>query len=141
MNSFSFFLSGKLFICPQILNDSFAGQSNLGRRSLLFMTLNIIANPFQPAVSFENSALSLMETPMQVTNFYFLKFLKIFKEDFIHLFLERGNGKEKERERSINVWFPLMCPTLGTWSITQACAPRLGIKLATLWFAGWCSIH
>ena len=25
MNSFSFFLSGKLFICPSILNDSFAG--------------------------------------------------------------------------------------------------------------------
>ena len=25
MNSFSFFLSGKLFICPSILNDNFAG--------------------------------------------------------------------------------------------------------------------
>ena len=34
MNSFSFTLSGKHFICPQIVNDSFAGQSNLGCRSL-----------------------------------------------------------------------------------------------------------
>ena len=41
MNSFSFTLSGKHFICPSILNDSFAGWSNLGCRSLLFITLNI----------------------------------------------------------------------------------------------------
>ena len=41
MNSFSFFLFGKLTIYPSILNDSFAGQSSLGCWSLLFMTLNI----------------------------------------------------------------------------------------------------
>ena len=41
MNSFSFDLSGKLFICSSILNDSFTVQSNLGCRSLLFMTMNI----------------------------------------------------------------------------------------------------
>ena len=32
---------------------------------------------------------------------------------FIYLFLEQGEGREKERERSINVWLPLnpgMCP-------------------------------
>ena len=40
MNSFSFILSGKHFICPSFLNNSFAGQSNLGCRSLLFITLN-----------------------------------------------------------------------------------------------------
>ena len=28
MNPIRFFLSGKLFICPLILNDSFVGQSN-----------------------------------------------------------------------------------------------------------------
>ena len=39
----------------------------------------------------------------------------------IYLFLERGEGKEKERERNINVWLPLMHPTLGTWTVTQAC--------------------
>ena len=52
--------------------------------------------------------------------------------DFIYLFLERGEGREKERERNINVWLLLMCPPSGAW---------LGIKLATLWFLGQCSIH
>ena len=45
MNSFSF-LSGKLFICPLILNDIFAGLSNLNYRSLkilsLFLTFGIL---------------------------------------------------------------------------------------------------
>ena len=56
MNVFNFTLSGKRFICPSILNDSFAGQSNLGCRSLPFMTWN---TSFQPLlvceVSFEES--------------------------------------------------------------------------------------
>ena len=37
---------------------------------------------------------------------------KIFK-DFTYLFLERGEGREKERERNINVWLPLMWPPTG----------------------------
>ena len=37
-----------------------------------------------------------------------LKFLFFFK-DFIYLFLEKGERKEKERERNINVWTPLVC--------------------------------
>ena len=41
-------------------------------------------------------------------------------KDFIY-FLERGEGKG-ERERNISVWLPLMCPQLGTWPETQACA-------------------
>ena len=39
-----------------------------------------------------------------------------------YLFLERREGKEKERERNINVWLPLLHPLLGTWPATQACA-------------------
>ena len=46
----------------------------------------------------------------------------LFFEDFIYSFLERGEGKEKERERNINVWLPLTCPLLGTGPTTQACA-------------------
>ena len=38
--------------------------------------------------------------------FYFFK-------DFIYLFLERWEGREKEREKNINVWLPLTCPSLG----------------------------
>ena len=46
--------------------------------------------------------------------FYFLFFLLFF--------LERGEGKEKERERNINVWLPFTLPVLVTWPATQACA-------------------
>ena len=61
MNSFSFTLSGKHFICPSFLNESFTGQSNLGCRSLLFMTLNASFQPLLSCrVSFEKSDDSLM---------------------------------------------------------------------------------
>ena len=30
-----------------------------------------------------------------------------------YLFLDRREGREKERERNINVWLPLMCPYWG----------------------------
>ena len=53
-----------------------------------------------------------------------------FFKDFIYLFLERGEGREKERERNINVWLPLMHPQLGTWPTTQACS-LTGNRLAT----------
>ena len=42
----------------------------------------------------------------------FLKILFIFSE----------RGTEKERERNINVWLPLVYPLVGTWPTTQACA-------------------
>ena len=45
-------------------------------------------------------------------------FLFFFKTDFF--ILERGEGREKER--NINVWLPLVHPQLGTWPATQACA-------------------
>ena len=38
----------------------------------------------------------------------------------IYWFLERGGGREKERDRNISVWLPLMRPLLGTWHATQA---------------------
>ena len=47
---------------------------------------------------------------------------KSFFKDFIYLFLERGEGREKDRERNINVWLPLAHPLPGTWPPTQACA-------------------
>ena len=47
-------------------------------------------------------------------------FLKNFY--FLILFLERGEERETERERNINVWLPLEHPLLGTWPATQACA-------------------
>ena len=43
--------------------------------------------------------------------FFFLRFYPL-------IFLERGQGREKERERNINV---SLHPLLGTWPATQAC--------------------
>ena len=45
---------------------------------------------------------------------------KHFLKDFIYL--ERGEGGEKEMERNICVCLPLVHPQLGTWPTTQACA-------------------
>ena len=46
----------------------------------------------------------------------------LFFKDLIYLFLEREEVREKERERNIDVWLPLVHPPLGTWPATQACA-------------------
>ena len=40
----------------------------------------------------------------------------------INFLLEREEGKEKERERNINVWLSLAHPPLGNWPTTQKCA-------------------
>ena len=57
-----FFLSGKLFICPSILNNSFAGEGNLHCRSLLFITLNIYCQSLLAyKISFEKSADGLLK--------------------------------------------------------------------------------
>ena len=78
MNSFSFTLSEKHFICPSILNDSFAGKSHLGCRSLFFITLNTSFQPLLACrVSFEKSAASLMGTPLYVTICFSLDVFKI----------------------------------------------------------------
>ena len=40
----------------------------------------------------------------------------LFFKDFIYLFLDRGEGREKERERNINVWLPLAHSAPGNWA-------------------------
>ena len=39
-----------------------------------------------------------------------------------YLFLFRERGRERGREKNINVWLPLARPLLGTWPATQSCA-------------------
>ena len=55
----------------------------------------------------------------------FIYFLNFFKKDFIYLFLERGEGREKERERREGEKYQCVVafhvPLLGTWPTTQAC--------------------
>ena len=63
---------------------------------------------------------------MELKNFIFYKVQHCWKMPFFflrfYLFLGRGEEKEKEEERTINVWLLLMHPILGTWPATQACA-------------------
>ena len=59
---------------------------------------------------------------LSVRSSYRIHTFILFFKDFIYLFLERGEGKEKERGKKISVWLPLTCPLLGTWPATQACA-------------------
>ena len=78
MNSFSFTLSGKHLINPSILNESFAGQSNLGCTSLFFITWNTYCQSLRAyKVSFEKSVDSLMGTPFQVIICFSLVAFKI----------------------------------------------------------------
>ena len=67
-----------------------------------------------------------------------LSCLSFFKILFVYF--ERGEGREKERERNISVRLFLLRPLLETWPETQACA-LTGNELVTLWFAGQHSIH
>ena len=50
--------------------------------------------------------------------FYIVFYIFIYFKDFIYLFLKREEGREKERERNINVQLPLRRPLLGTWPAT-----------------------
>ncbi|KAF6099832.1 hypothetical protein HJG60_011563 [Phyllostomus discolor] len=54
---------------------------------------------------------------MLLSTFVYEVFFKI-------LFIYRGEGREKEKKRNINVWLLLLCPLLGTWPATQACDQR-----------------
>ena len=49
-------------------------------------------------------------------------FVHVFLNIVFIYFLERGKGREKERERNIHVWLPLTCSLLGTRPATQASA-------------------
>ena len=64
----------------------------------------------------------------------------LFLKYFIYLFLERGQGREKEMERSINVWLLPMHPPLGTCPTAQACILTGNIAIDPL-SAAWHSIH
>ena len=64
----------------------------------------------------------------------------LFLKDFIYLILEKGERREKEKERNINVWLPLACPQPET-RLTSQQVPRLGIEPATLCFSVQHSIH
>ena len=59
-----------------------------------------------------------------ILSFFFaaVLFFVLFLKKILFIFIDRGEGRDKERERNINVWLPLMSPLLGTWLATRACA-------------------
>ena len=64
----------------------------------------------------------------------------IFLIIFLKFYLERWEGREENSERNINVWLVLAHSLLGTMPKSRY-LPWLGIRPATLWFAGLHSIH
>ena len=111
MNSFNLTLYEKHFICPSILSDSFAGQSNLGCRSFHFMSLNTSFIPLLACkVYFEKSADGLMGTPSQVTVSFSLAASKI-----LYLSLVLGNL----------IMMCLMCASLDPTSLGLSELPGL----------------
>ena len=66
-----------------------------------------------------------------------LNFLKII---YLFIYLERREGREKERERNVNVWLPLARTKLETWPETQAHA-LTGNQTSALSVTGQHSVH
>ena len=54
-------------------------------------------------------------------NFFYPHLRAFLKEILFIYFLEREEGREKERERNFNVWLPLVHSPLRIWPATQAC--------------------
>ena len=57
---------------------------------------------------------------------------------FNYLFLERGEGREKEWERNINVWLPPMCPPTGDPAHNTGMCPDWESNQQPF---GWRSVH
>ena len=82
----------------------------------LFLTAGLALQPTEKTLSTSGFPMSpLCPAASASSSSFFLK--KTF-----YLFTFREKGREKERERNINVWLPLMHPLLGTWPATKACA-------------------
>ena len=77
----------------------------------------------------------LIKTKIYSSESYFLLMSILFFKILFILFLDRGEGRKKERERNNNVCSPLMCPPTGGLAWNLGMCPRLGIELATLWIA------
>ena len=72
---------------------------------------------------------------------HIISFGERFEKDLLFFKnLDREDGREKERERNINVWLPLVCPNCGPDPQPRH-VPWLGIEPVTFWFAGQHSMH
>ena len=91
-------------------------------------------NP-RPFTLWDNAQTSEPHQPEQLvsnlnTGILTLEFNSFKKKLFIYLFLERGEGREKRRERNINVWFASHVPPTGDLARNPGMCPDW--DLATL---------
>ena len=67
--------------------------------------------------------------------------LSFFKKDFIYLFLEKGEGRQKGKETSMwerNIdWLPLTCPQPGTWPVPGIEPVTFRTKLFFMYIQGF----
>ena len=101
------------------------GRETLEKTEFIYTNLCIYSYMFKLKSPSEYSpfdAIHLIRTFFSITQKQFLN-SSIFLKDFIYLFLERGEAKEKEKERNINVWLPLTHTLLGIWPIPQCMCP------------------
>ena len=97
-----------------------SGQSNL---SAFFSCCGLLRGCFhQKKVLFHFLMQDFRDVKNSESCYISIKNINVFLKDFIYLFLDRGEGREKKRERNINMWLPLMHPPLGTQPTSQACA-------------------
>ena len=96
LNSLSFCLSVKVLLSPSNLNEILAGQSNLGCKFFLFITLNMSCPSLVACrVSAERSAVNLMGIPLYLIccfsltafNIFCLYFIFFIFYLFIYLFI------------------------------------------------------
>ena len=73
-------------------------------------------------VIFLNGFYFLEQFQVYVHSVFIQRFLSFLFKGFIYLFLKRGEEREKESERNINVRLSLLHPLPGTWPATQAYA-------------------
>uniref|UniRef100_A0A8D1WVF1 Uncharacterized protein n=1 Tax=Sus scrofa TaxID=9823 RepID=A0A8D1WVF1_PIG len=84
LSTLSFCLSVKVVISPSNLNESLAGESNLGWRFFPFITLSIACHSLLACrVSAEKSANNLIGVPLFVITFFSLAAFKIFSLSLI----------------------------------------------------------
>ena len=109
---FIFFLPSCLRYNPHIMCIIWKYFSHSA--SCLF-TFLMVAFEYQNFLVLMKSSLSVLSfvTHLRRLTLFFLRF---------YLFIFRERRREGERERNINVWYSLVCPLLGTWPATQACA-------------------
>ena len=122
---FSFIPGVSNWICA---SNSFL--SKLYRFPFLLFELEVLYNGFTNDFLYFTFSLSFaLINKFQIIFFFF--------KDFIYLFLEREEGREKEKERYIGCL--LHAPHWGPGP-QRRYVPWLGIKLATFWFTGQHSI-